>query len=74
MPEINLAGNLSWARFVAAAVILSLIILMAFAMFSTRRTLYPNQNSEALYDPEMQLNLLRKNVGSSIHRGLGEIL
>jgi hypothetical protein len=66
--------NLAWVRFFAVVIALALIIIIIFAMFSTRKGPYSSQPLEELHGLGEQLNTFQDNVDKSIHRGSGEIL
>ena len=74
MPKKDIIENLIWARLLAAAVALALVIMMAFAMFSTRNGPYSNHHLEKQYSLGEQFNSFQDNFDRTIHQGTGGIL
>ncbi len=66
--------NLAWVRFFAVVIAVALIIIIIFAMFSTRKGPYSSQPLEKLHGLDERLNTFQDNVDKSIHRGSGEVL
>lgn len=74
MSEGDRKKSLSWLRLYAALVGLALIVVMVFAMFSTRNRPYSNRRLQEQYGPAEQLSTFRDTMRKSIYQGLGEVL
>jgi hypothetical protein len=66
--------NLTWVRFLAAAIGLAFIIMMVTAMFSAQDSYYSKGHFKEPLSLGEQLNTFQDNVDRSIHRGAGEVL
>ena len=74
MSETAIREQVAWVRFATVVICLALVVLMAFAMFSTRSASYGTSNQDESYGPAEQFEALWKDVGKGVHRGAGEVL
>jgi hypothetical protein len=66
-------NNLQWFGVLATLVCLALLVLMLFAMFTTRNSDSAYHRNDS-YRPAEQLKQFQENAGKAIHRAFGEVL
>ena len=74
MSETAIPEQVTWVRFATVVICLALVVLMAFAMFSTRGASYDTSNHNESYTPAEQFEALWKDVGKGVHWGSSEVL
>ncbi len=74
MAAEDIREKTDWTQFLVALVGVALVILMAFAMFSTQSSPYGPPGSGELYGPGKAYEVFQKKVEGGIHQRFGEIL
>ena len=70
----NNRGDLDRFGFLAVLICLVLIIVMAFAMFTTQQAEPGNRRPEESYGPSGRFEQFQENVDKAVGRGLGDVL
>ena len=74
MPEKVTTEIVGWTRFVVALLVLALVITMICAMFSSRKDVYPDRQSQHGTSLGEQFNTFQDNIERRVHQGAGEVL